>query len=259
MTADRPAKPGLADALAAFQLELPKIGKDKQADAGKFGYKYADLASVSAAVLPLLGKHGLSFSAKPTLDDGGRFVLAYTLRHVSGESDSGIYPLPAANTAAQQLGSAITYARRYCLLAVTGVMPEDEDDDGAQAPAASMRPVERHESSWDPEEQQALRDGYEAEIAAATAEQIPEIAQRLLAAKRSGTLSPNTYQHLAIAGGRRKGELDAAAKQDAEPATVPATTDGSPSRRQQQLAAMSRKVEQRKEADSAQQLPAVSS
>lgn len=134
----------LAAALAAFQLELPRIGKDKRAEAGKYGYSYADLAAVSAAVLPLLGRHGLSFSARPTIsrhhEDGDAgdvgFVLAYTLRHDSGESVSGVYPLPAPTISAQQMGSAITYARRYCLLAVTGAAPEDEDDDGAQAPPA---------------------------------------------------------------------------------------------------------------------------
>ena len=86
----------LASALAAFQLELPRLAKGNTADMGNYIIKYADLAGVSTVVLPLLAKHGLSFSAKPTLDEAGRFVLEYSLRHQSGESDTGRYPLRPA-------------------------------------------------------------------------------------------------------------------------------------------------------------------
>lgn len=132
----------LAAALAAFQAELPHIGKDNRAtvksDKGSYTYTYANLADVSAKVLPLLAKHGLSFSAKPTLDDSGRFVLHYVLRHDSGTEDAGFYPL--ANGTPQQVGSAITYARRYALLAVTGVAPDVDDDDGQAAEQGNLRP-----------------------------------------------------------------------------------------------------------------------
>jgi len=130
----------LATALAAFQAALPRVGKDNLAvvksDKGSYKYNYADLSDVTAVVLPALAKHGLSFSAKPTLIDG-KFVLEYTLRHVSGESDTGHYPLTAGTP--QQQGSAITYARRYALSAVTGIVP-DEDDDGAAAEQSYVRP-----------------------------------------------------------------------------------------------------------------------
>lgn len=126
----------LAAALAEFQRKLPRITKDETAqvrsEKGSYSYSYADLADVSETVLPLLGEHGLSFSARPTINESGTFVLAYELLHTSNEKRTGEYPLPA-NGSAQQLGSAITYARRYCLCAVVGVHPDDEDDDGATA------------------------------------------------------------------------------------------------------------------------------
>lgn len=138
--------PSLAAALAALQAALPRVGKDNLAvvksDKGSYKYNYADLSDVSAAVLPALAKHGLSFSAKPTLLDDGKFVLEYTLRHVSGESDTGRYPLSPSGTP-QQIGSAITYARRYALSAVTGVVP-DEDDDGQAASQPVQEPVQIH-------------------------------------------------------------------------------------------------------------------
>lgn len=127
----------LAAALAAFQAELPAIHKGETANVvtskGKYSYSYASLGDISKVVLPLLGKHGLAWATMPALNDT-RFVLRYMLMHSSGESVVGEYPL-TGNTP-QEIGSAITYARRYCLCSVTGVAPDD-DDDGA---AASRRP-----------------------------------------------------------------------------------------------------------------------
>lgn len=131
----------LAAALASVQAKLPVIAKSETAEvegttkAGrpfKYKYSYADLAAVSKAVLPLLGENGLSWLTKPTLNGDGKFVLAYKLMHASGEHEDGEYPLPAQGTP-QDIGSAISYARRYALCSVTGVAPEADDDDGAAA------------------------------------------------------------------------------------------------------------------------------
>lgn len=120
--------PTLAAALAELQTQLPHIGKTATAQYGK----YADLADVSREMLPLMGKLGLSFIARPTLNENGQFVLLWSLLHVSGDHESGQYPLPGMDKGPQALGSAITYARRYTLCAVTGVSADD-DDDGAAA------------------------------------------------------------------------------------------------------------------------------
>jgi hypothetical protein len=137
------AQPELAKALAAVQQDLPVISKEQTADTGTYSYEYADLTAISKPLLKLLGEHGLSFLAKPTLQDGA-FVLAYSLLHVSGEREDGLYPLPMGGNP-QSIGSAISYGRRYCLCAVTGVAPGGSDDDGvaaASAPAPSKADLE---------------------------------------------------------------------------------------------------------------------
>ena len=132
---DRPES--LAAALAELQQHLPRIGKDAQAQYGK----YADLADCTRALLPILGAAGFSWTCRPTMMSDG-FRLVYMLSHApSGEDLQGFYPLPATGTP-QQIGSAITYARRYCLLAVTGAAP-DEDDDDAQAAEQAARAQRR--------------------------------------------------------------------------------------------------------------------
>jgi len=138
----------LDEALAALQGRLPRIAKTETAevihkDGGKHDYSYAGLAAVTHAVMPVMSELGLSFTAAPTLlwsdehpEVPPRFVLAYKLRHTSGESIPGHYPLPSG-VSSQATGSAITYARRYALLSVTGLAPEDDDD--AAAADAELR------------------------------------------------------------------------------------------------------------------------
>lgn len=141
----------LAQALAILQTRLPKIEKSQKADVptkngGSYSYNYADLAQITRLLMPILGDLGLSFIAKPTTTTDGRFVLAYRLLHTSGESEDGEYPLPSGSSP-QAIGSAITYARRYCLCAVTGVAPED-DDDGAAAQAEAERNRSNGRQQW---------------------------------------------------------------------------------------------------------------
>ncbi|MFV0432839.1 MAG: ERF family protein [Leucobacter sp.] len=130
--------PSLTAALAAFQAEIPTVAKGNTATVnsqkGSYGYDYADLSDVTGIVLPLLGKHGMAWLALPTLHPEHGFVLCYSLRHESGEEEAGIYPLPPASAPAQQLGAAITYARRYTLCSVTGVAPGGDDADGPPSP-----------------------------------------------------------------------------------------------------------------------------
>lgn len=142
-----PVHGSLAEALAAFQAELPSVTKGQEAKIDSrrtgqsFAYSYADLADISDVALPLLGKHGLAWSCKPTVGLDGTFVLHYRLFHgASDQVDEGLWPLPSANIPFQEMGSAITYARRYALCAVTGIAPRDEDDDAASAPPPETEP-----------------------------------------------------------------------------------------------------------------------
>jgi hypothetical protein len=150
----------LAAALAEVQAELPAIVARETAKVptkagGEYSYKYAGLATVAAAVLPLLGKHGLSFTAWPTLA-GNRFVLRYELLHASGQRLGGLYPLSEDVRSPQAMGSQITYARRYALCSVTGVAPEDDDDAAsAEADKQAQRAERRAQAAAAAEQEQA--------------------------------------------------------------------------------------------------------
>lgn len=115
----------LAAALAAVQAELPTIPKSKTANTAKFSYSYADLADVTAALYPILSRHGLAFTCCPIYMEGG-FVMRGLLLHSSGESLTGELPIKGAD--AQAIGSAITYMRRYLLSSMVGAVTDDDED-----------------------------------------------------------------------------------------------------------------------------------
>ena len=124
----------LDEALCMLQADPPVLLKDKKGQVGNQKTKYADLVQVNAVVLSRLNALGVIYKTKPTLRaEDPKFVLAYSLKHVaSGTEEAGEYPLKLSENP-MQMGSAITYARRYVLLAITGIAAEDEDDDGHAA------------------------------------------------------------------------------------------------------------------------------
>ena len=118
------------DSLSKLQADLEPVKKGETADTGSYTYSYADIADIAATVYPLLGKHGFAYCARPKFIDG-RYVLLGELLHVSGGVKDAEFPLPD-RASVQQLGSALTYGRRYLLGCLTGVVTE-EDDDGKAA------------------------------------------------------------------------------------------------------------------------------
>lgn len=124
MTADT-----VTAALVAACQELQNPTRNKSADTGRFAYAYADLGAVLDVVRPVLARHGLAVLQDVRTADG--MVQVFTIiQHTSGEQIM-FGPLAGrVDTGGwQALGSAITYARRYALMAALGLAAEGEDDD----------------------------------------------------------------------------------------------------------------------------------
>lgn len=96
-----------------------------------FRSKYADLSAVVEAVIDGLNKHGI-FLTQITHECDSGVIVETMLIHESGETLSGgKLHVPATKQDAQGYGSALTYARRYSLMAITGIAPEDDDGNAA--------------------------------------------------------------------------------------------------------------------------------
>ena len=128
---------GIYAALASAQMAMGPALKDSTNPA--FKSKYADLASVMAACMPALNANGIAV-IQPTIDDenGARFVKTI-LAHISGETLECRVPLIVSKNDMQGYGSAVTYARRYGLMGMAGIAPEDDDGNAASGPRQEYR------------------------------------------------------------------------------------------------------------------------
>lgn len=124
----------IVTAMQAALAEMTVVHRDRTADMGNYSYSYADLGSVLDMCRPILAQHGLSLT-QITGTDG----VSTGFMHSSGQWC--VYPplrIPSRGNDAQSAGSAITYARRYSLLAALGIATEDDD---GQAASREARPV----------------------------------------------------------------------------------------------------------------------
>lgn len=116
--------------------EVPNFNTDETAQAGNRTYKYLNLATLLKNIKPIFEKHGIAFSQKVTFDGtgDGRQILGTVETIIFDENEQQTvcsYPFFVTGDP-QQVGSAITYARRYSLTTVLGIFP-DKDDDGGYA------------------------------------------------------------------------------------------------------------------------------
>lgn len=105
-----------------------------------FKSKYADLSNCIEAVIDALNNNGIALIQKCHESDNGVTVETVFV-HESGEMlEAGKLHVPASKQDPQGYGSALTYARRYTLMAACGIAPEDDDGNAAQRQPA--KPVQ---------------------------------------------------------------------------------------------------------------------
>jgi len=103
----------------------------KQSNNPHFRSKYADLATCVEAVIDALNNNGIALMQMTHECQDGVTVETVFI-HASGELlSAGKLHVPAVKHDAQGYGSALTYARRYSLMAACGIAPEDDDGNAA--------------------------------------------------------------------------------------------------------------------------------
>jgi hypothetical protein len=109
--------------------------------------RYADLSACVEAVIDALNANGIALMQK-TYECKEGVMVETIFVHESGEvMESGLLHVPAVKHDAQGYGSALTYARRYSLMAACGIAPEDDDGN-----SASRRPEAKPTTKVDPKQ-----------------------------------------------------------------------------------------------------------
>lgn len=147
-----------AKALAALQAEIGAAHKSSTNP--HFKSKYADLSEVWETWREVGPKHGFSLMQSTKTLANGTPALVTILLHESGDMITGEYPLIPSKQDPQGYGSAMTYARRYCLAAMVGIVQDDDDGNAASEkpkPKESPKPVagQQNDSKLTPEQKLA--------------------------------------------------------------------------------------------------------
>lgn len=136
----------LSQAMLKVQQQLQPAIKD--AKNTFVGNDYATLNSVMETCKDALISHGIWLTQLPCpapVELGtGHIALETKLIHAeSGEwiSSTAVIPLPKNDP--QGMGSAITYARRYSLCAMLGIITEDDDGNAASNPVQKQARQQR--------------------------------------------------------------------------------------------------------------------
>ncbi len=119
----------LSKAICEAQAEFDTMPKDSKG----YGYNYTSLDTITATIRPILAKHGLGYVQPISSNENGALCIVTRVFNTAGEFMEWEAALPsvamAKTNAAQNLGAAITYMRRYCLCSFLGIT-SDEDVDG---------------------------------------------------------------------------------------------------------------------------------
>jgi hypothetical protein len=131
--------PAIAKALIAVQKTLKPL--ERSAENEEYGSSFTPLDEVATAAYKLLAKHKIGVSQPLTTLDG-LAAIRTILFCEDGTSYQDVTKLALAKVDPQSHASAITYTRRYALMAQLGLTSKNDDDDGNRASGVFLKPTD---------------------------------------------------------------------------------------------------------------------
>lgn len=132
-------------AFAAFVAacgELSNPPKTSKVNAGPKSYHFAPLPEILDLARPVLARHALAVRFQ-TAPDANNILVTCEVVHATGTVVSAASLYSPSNANMQVVGSGLTYARRYTLVAALGIAADDDDDGEATArPAPKAAPAQ---------------------------------------------------------------------------------------------------------------------
>ena len=135
----------LAEALSKAQGSMSAAAMD--GNNPHFRSRYATLTAVWDACRKPLSDNGLAVVQAFRVDENGMLLLVTKLVHTSGEWMVSEYPVTPQKNDPQGFGSAVTYARRYTLSSLVGVVADDDDDGNAASGQQAARQTEQRQTN----------------------------------------------------------------------------------------------------------------
>ena len=185
-----------------------------------FRSKYADLSACVEAVIDSLNDNGIAL-LQMTHECQDGVIVETVFVHDSGEMlSAGKLHVPAAKHDPQGYGSALTYGRRYSLMAACGIAPEDDDGNAASKlipPRGGITIVKNNDQPKDDSQDKSIKflmDHYLAFLPATkTVKSLNQYwKENLDNAKRIEQEDPDKYIELLGLFKKRKDEIEGASK-----------------------------------------------
>ena len=143
----------LFNSVSNFQAECPKISKDSNnpffSDA-KRKVNYASLPHILTVITPILKKNGLLI-VQPVVNN---CVVTKLIHIETGQMLESVYDIVCKDaTNPQQLGSGVSYARRYSISSILNLNIDDDDDGNAATGNVAPKQVAKEDlnpkhSNW---------------------------------------------------------------------------------------------------------------
>jgi hypothetical protein len=184
---------------AEAQAEFTTLPKDKEG----YGYKYTDFDTVVKTIKPILAKHNLGFT-QPLVTQDGKNAIKTILFDADGECLESVCYLPdiamAKTNAAQNMGAAITYMKRYALCAILGISADEDIDGNADNTTTTAKQTQKP-----PAQKKEPQDGNKINM---TKEQAGKIAKLFSDEVFNETEKESFRQELRVASTKGSADID---------------------------------------------------
>lgn len=128
-------KSPLKTALCEFKKKKIKIYKES--DNPFFKSKYADLSVILDAIEAEAAELGIVITSRLDISGDGRVLITLLQHKDSDEIIASVFPI--FGTKPQEVGSSVTYARRYNIQSLLNLAAEDDDGNAAnEAPPVKL-------------------------------------------------------------------------------------------------------------------------
>lgn len=118
---------------ALLKISEVLINIEKNKENPFFKSKYADLPSLLEIIKPDLSENKLFIIQEAPMNESGRTSIISRIIHESGEWIETNIDLTPNKNDSQGAGGAITYGRRYALLALLNMGQSDDDGNGTRS------------------------------------------------------------------------------------------------------------------------------
>jgi len=134
---EKEARKEFFKSLAKFQSEMPVICKNGEVNFNSTNYTFAKLEDIGKAIRNTLFNNGMSYRFEQQMENN-IITVDCIITHEMGHSEKTTMSSAGDNSgkknAIQQIGSAVSYLKRYTLIGALGLIISEEDDDGNSIP-----------------------------------------------------------------------------------------------------------------------------